>query len=1733
MPTEEEKLRAELSKQYEIKYNQRLRETEARLPSELLSFVNNCFRNWGYIKGSSPLADDFAEGLKSGKYKKPSEFFLKKCGELFNGYILPKDREAFLHTVDNITDWQYSYGYYRRSFRSKDYSKYMSKIIWEISGFSMKSHYFLDFDICDLISQNLPPEEKAFVKSKNAAGYCESMIAYELDKGNPRLEKLITDIIMGEGGQVSYTVLRGINRSHNKKMHELVGKLLLAARLQEGLRQSICETADEGTAEAFLSILKVIEENNLIRFSSVKRALGTWTGLGTDDPEKIGRIYEKILKLVIECIDSGEARDKYLKSEDCMEIHIALWAYGFFEVNDAVQKVKELSEKGTEHQILTAGYFVNNLNDWALAHETAKKVIMDNSEPKILAVYMPYFMNEWRNGYGGYYNNTDIKNYDYFKDGGETLKYFNRIKEIYDTARKSIDFSPCIFPWYSVSLTKASIAYRLCRIGYMTGDSGIIDSICPIIKECDGSGRGRLYSEILKNPKTEIQKAALVEALGDKDGYARGMAKKSVEDIELNEDNYLKIEEMLRFKSSEIRSTLIDLLYKRPDDALCGSICRLVSDKREEKRTAGLDLIIRLSKDEKRSELFIKCRPAAEEMKNPTTKEKILIDSILGAEKEAEREKLYDDNDKISFEIPDDDYTKECIKKLTEYFPDSGVGTALYPDLFGKGIGRRLRDKAGAVCESYREAVKLCENLASLIKAHNKDEFTVGGEVCTIDCRSYQFYVKLPDGTTQIPFKELWEGWYSDNGVTPGQLLRMKALLCGAGRECKFTEDSKKYVEQLLGRGFTKRPPLEYEWVVTRVTEHLICQNVSVSDLGMLASAAKLWFIKCVPDSDALIYGGSEIRNHFDNGYFHLISHGQISFILSNAYGKCTENQRDIFILDYLTEEKCFTHPEYKPRFGNSAARQYSYNYAAAFGGSRSGLSPMGPRTFIRAAYGKIISEGNLYGFMFRPENLQSSLSVLSYTAAALKEEGRAVSERGYSSWKANRFKQEANLLANKRADEELTEEDKKLLQYAANLYEKVIDEVLSVELKRGDTPTRYSSSIKGINRIYGAENLVAILSALGKETLDRSGYYYSNDSKKSTLSHLLGVCIPDVSDDAKKLKKLVKGTDITDERLIEAALYAPEWLDIVGEYLGWNGFKSACYYFMAHMNEQFDDRRTAMIAKYTPLSPEELHAGAFDIDWFKNAYETLGEKRFNVIYKAAKYISDGIKHSRARKYADAALNKLEIEETKSQIADKRNKDLLMAYTVIPIKNEDDICARYLYLQQFLKESKKFGSQRSASEKKAVETAMKNLAVNAGYADETRLTLRMETKLIDDSRELFEDKSIEDVTVRLEVGESGRSEIICVKNGKPLKSIPAKLKKNDYIIRLTDTKKRLTEQYRRTRQMFEQAMEDSTEFTAEELAILRENPVVLPIIKDLVFVDGKKIGFFDGKKLTDCGGKSSAVKKDGKLRVAHPFDLYTEGSWAQYQEKLFKSETVQPFKQVFRELYVKTDEEKERTDSLRYSGNQIQPAKTVACLKTRRWVADVEYGLQKVYYGENITAKIYAVADWFSPADIEAPTLEWVEFSDRKSGKPLKINDIPDIIFSEVMRDVDLAVSVAHAGGVDPETSHSTVEMRAALLRFTLPLFKLENVEIIGSHAHIKGKFGEYTVHLGSGVIHKKSGPMINILAVHSQHRGKLFLPFADDDPKTAEILTKVLFLAEDGKIKDPTVLSQINANPF
>lgn len=79
-------------------------------------------------------------------------------------------------------------------------------------------------------------------------------------------------------------------------------------------------------------------------------------------------------------------------------------------------------------------------------------------------------------------------------------------------------------------------------------------------------------------------------------------------------------------------------------------------------------------------------------------------------------------------------------------------------------------------------------------------------------------------------------------------------------------------------------------------------------------------------------------------------------------------------------------------------------------------------------------------------------------------------------------------------------------------------------------------------------------------------------------------------------------------------------------------------------------------------------------------------------------------------------------------------------------------------------------------------------------------------------------------------------------------------------------------------------------------------------------------------------------------------------------------------------------------------------------------------------------------------------------------------------VLSEAMRDVDMVVSVAHRGGVDPEASASTVEMRSTLVRETCRLLKLDNVRLQNAHALVDGELGHYSVHLGSAGVHRLPG---------------------------------------------------------
>jgi hypothetical protein len=679
----------------------------------------------------------------------------------------------------------------------------------------------------------------------------------------------------------------------------------------------------------------------------------------------------------------------------------------------------------------------------------------------------------------------------------------------------------------------------------------------------------------------------------------------------------------------------------------------------------------------------------------------------------------------------------------------------------------------------------------------------------------------------------------------------------------------------------------------------------------------------------------------------------------------------------------------------------------------------------------------------------------------------------------------------------------------------------------------------------------------MGKEGFVR-GWSYDAVSKASVFSHLVRVTFPGDEDTRERFAREMRAARVPEKRQLELAMYAPQWAGHVEHALGWPALEEAVWWSHAHtkdtgwtVDQEVRETWTARTSERTAISAQSLLDGAVDVAWFGRVYQALGQQRWEKLYSVAQYASGGGGHKRAQLFADAMLSRVGEEELVARIKGKRHQDAVRALGLLPLPGTDgeerdhNILRRYKVMQEFVRTSKQFGAQRQASEKLAASIGLENLARTAGYPDPVRLEWAMEARAIEDLAHGPLVVTVDGVTLQLAIDNWGEAKLTVTREGKPLKNIPPKVKKDPKVIALREREREVDKQASRMRRSLEGAMCRGDEFTGAELHSFFAHPLLGPIVERLVFVveragrgaDGvagaPAMGFpvENGRALRSHDGTRLYLEKDDRLRVAHAHDMWSKGEWHLWQHELFISERVQPFKQVFRELYPLTPGEKvEGNLSRRYEGHQVNPKQALALLGTRGWVNDPEEGARRTFHEAGISAWVTFLEGFYTPADVDGLTVEHVHFTRRGEWHSLPLEDIPPRVFSEAMRDLDLVVSVAHRGGVDPEASASTVEMRAALVLETCAMLRLGNVRVRerGQHVLVEGKLGSYSVHLGSGVVHRQPGGALCIIPVHSQHRGRIFLPFADDDPKTAEVLSKVLLLARDTDIKDPTILEQL-----
>ena len=1701
------------------KFVEKIKKDSKKLDKESQKFIENIFleeKDELHYSYGVYLKSALKQELSSKKDVKFNDIFPKNIYPAIELLIGKKFLKVFLDILKNTIKYPFSRGYDRRMVRSSNYYNHID-FLFELFE-DLVDLNFLNLDIVTVV--------KGEYDNDGIYGlHNPYLIAYEIDNGNKELIDLIKGALGSQKSKIdlNYSIMQAIFISNNKELLELTGKLLLAAKLQEGVRQEICENMDRGLQENFEYMFKIIYDNNLIRFSSVKRALATWTGLASesDDISKFGK---KELEIINKLIANPKYEDELLKSDDNVEVYLGLWNKSTRDIKYSIEAMEKLLKLSKYHTKLLISYYLHTIEDKQYQREIAKKVIKEYGKDnknivEILACYLDFAIGYiYPSHFKDDIKSGKLNSKTYFKDKKEALEFFDILENAFSLMKeKSKVFDPCIFPWNVESIDTEKISTVLLFIAILYPDDILKNKVMGYIKEIDTWNRGRFLEVLFEKPSNKEQKDFIITMLSDRTS-AGLTAYEIVKNNNLTKEYPREIEDLLRLKNADTRKNLIDLLMSQDKEELLISIDDLVSAKNENKRLAGLD-ILNLA-NSKQKPLYDKkeVKKLIEKISKPTGAEKILIENLSDKKKkesENSLSKLYNTEYKLDlpYEIKEVEKLSKTIKKnkKSEYIIENSLNI--------KKIFTKSTDELFKIVKKLSELYVKNEDyeyMSFYTKEYTllRDRFSITKDVNNVPYNERQ---KLAN----YPLEDVWRDFYKKEIKDFSTLWQLYTLDYNSSINENNIKEYQDFYKKILGIDITelrtklKKANLKYVFTENYYNDtgyvleiiDMLYEEYSKENKDYLFEIGKVFTSYILENFEAKDIVKQQERYN-----------GEIYYNV-NVYNRYSGLEylfvKAIDYLEFYNDEKAFTE-SFVLRYNLDKKIEKYINEnlkGCEIGGT---TKAFGLRNYAIASILKIAEKDLIYKYVLELDN----------------EVAKEINVHGFSELDGfmNNYR---NILA-KKEDKKIATLNQFMLNDALKvIYDegrKIVDYVVQNELKRGDSPTIYSKSLHKIYRIEGIDYLVQILQALGKETLDRTSYYWGgDDSKKAVLSHLLKVCYPTEKDNSKELAKKLKGTDITEQRLVEVAMYASQWLEIIESYLGWKGLVSGCYYFQAHMSD-VSKNKEGLIGKYTPISIDDLRDGAFDIDWFKSAYKELGEKKFEMLYDSAKYISDGAKHSRARMFADAVNGKLNLKETEKKIEDKRNKDLVASYSLIPLlkDKQKDALHRYQFLQKFLKDSKQFGAQRRASEAKAVNISLENLSRNMGYSDVTRLIWNMETALINEMKEYFVPKKLDDVDVYIKIDDLGQSEIIYEKAGKELKSLPTKLKKDKYIEAIKEVHKNLKEQYRRSRKMLEEAMEDGIEFYGYEIENLMTNPVIAPILKSLIFKMGNDLGYYVDKKLKSAKKKSVAVKDDSLLKIAHCFDLFESGEWATYQKDIFDRELKQPFKQVFRELYVKTVDEKGRDKSLRYAGHQVQPAKTVALLKTRRWIIDGQEGLEKVYYKKNIIAKIFALADWFSPADIEAPTLEEVQFFDRKTFKPILIDDVPDLIFTEVMRDLDLVVSVAHIGDVDPEASHSTIEMRKAIIEFNCKLFKLKNVTFTENHALIKGERAEYSIHLGSGLIHQKAGSAINVLPVHSQHRGRVFLPFIDDDPKTAEIMAKVLLFAQDDKIKDVFILEQI-----
>lgn len=473
-----------------------------------------------------------------------------------------------------------------------------------------------------------------------------AILSTAIDRSDPSLGNAIQDVLLysarGEHpvGTMGRHVVRALLSSSRPEGWQYLAEMLAKSGEDIAVRHQILEVAGEAHPAAFVRILTVIRENNLLRFPDVIKTVIGWLGV---EEEGFSLAAGNATLEQIESFLAGDvAREKAIfNSHDGATVYYALWCAAFLDVRHAVALAsRQLTSPHVECRFAAAyllsqvrlpeaeALLLNTLDDpdlriatfafdsidWSTKHARSLPVgEISGSFPAVIPAVSDAERKEQGREVGLLGALRDFvakmgtrtaidKGADSLPLRSETtplsshvtIGTFDRVaRNLLRFPTKERQLEPIIWGWTRRSAGQSHLADVL--PGLL--EDRPLSRLYPFLPMMSANGRWQL-AELLhgKRPRTTEGTNLLITLLSDGAMNVRHRAVDVLKKFPLGDAEIVRLEQIVAHRHpADMYRAVIALLMVRPDEAVIEMANRLIASPEDSVRATGFSVLVQLN----------------------------------------------------------------------------------------------------------------------------------------------------------------------------------------------------------------------------------------------------------------------------------------------------------------------------------------------------------------------------------------------------------------------------------------------------------------------------------------------------------------------------------------------------------------------------------------------------------------------------------------------------------------------------------------------------------------------------------------------------------------------------------------------------------------------------------------------------------------------------------------------------------------------------------------------------------------------------------------------------------------------------------------------------------------------------------------------------------------------------------------------------------------------------------